>query len=370
MQKITDEEFINRVKRLGNNEYIPLDPYTGAKCRVRMKHLPCGVVRTITASEFLRGSARCPGCSKKRRRAKKFKEIKDKLKDKYGDEYTVLDTQYKTLHTKMRVRHNVCGNTIWVTMDALLQQPLCSYCHGGIRRSDKEFRKKVRELTDDEYTFLDRYINSATKIRVKHNACGYIYKVRPNDFLRGSGRCPKCNSAIYRTTESYKQEIKDIYGDEYTVLGEYKNRTAKIKVRHNKCGYVWNVPAKNLLTGHGCPVCLQSRGERFVYQVLVHDLGLSKDQFKYGYVIPDLKYKSNLHFDFWIPSIKTAIEYDGKQHYESNEFFDKRESLYIRQERDCKKNQYCKDNSIRLIRVPYTYNTYDKVRDLLLTRLS
>lgn len=29
------------------------------------------------------------------------------------------------------------------------------------------------------------------KIKIKHNKCGHIWKVRPNDFLRGS-RCPIC----------------------------------------------------------------------------------------------------------------------------------------------------------------------------------
>lgn len=434
MQKITDVQFRKRVKELGGGEYVPLDHYTGAKCKIRMKHLPCGETRVITASEFLRGGARCQACRKKEQKAKKFKEIKDKLHKKYGDDYTVLDTEYKTLNTKMRVRHNVCGHVISVSMHLLLRQPICSFCHGGVKSNNKKFMKRVKELVGDEYVFLDPYVNSATKIRVRHNRCGYVYKARPNDFLQGYGRCPKCSNIVHRTIESYKKEIWDLYGGEYTVLGEYKSRTDEIKIRHNVCGYVWNPPAKSLLNGHGCPMCAhnihltinqlkdkieeqygdeysilsedydnvhsyievkhnkcghtwrakvnnllygygcpycsQSRGERFVYLVLTKDLNLSESNFKYGYVVPDLKYKNSLHFDFWLPQYRVAIEYDGKQHYKSIEFFDKNEPLEVRQERDKIKNQYCKDNGINLIRIPYTYNTLDRVRDLLVDRLS
>lgn len=206
MQKITDVQFRKRVKELGGGEYIPLDPYTGAKCKIRMKHLPCGEARVITASEFLRGGARCQTCRKKEQKANKFEEIKDELHKKYGDDYTVLDTEYKTLNTKMRVRHNVCGHVINVSMHLLLRQPVCSFCHGGVKSSNKKFKKRVKELVGNEYVFLGSYVNSATKIRVKHNKCGYVYKARPNDFLRGYGRCPKCSSMVHNLILKYIYE--------------------------------------------------------------------------------------------------------------------------------------------------------------------
>ena len=51
------------------------------------------------------------------------------------------------------------------------------------------------------------------------------------------------------------------------------------------------------------------------------------------------------------------IEYDGEQHFEPFGY-DKDLSKFIStQERDAYKNQWCKENNIRLIRIPYTeYN--------------
>ena len=53
------------------------------------------------------------------------------------------------------------------------------------------------------------------------------------------------------------------------------------------------------------------------------------------------------------------IEYDGKQHFESVDKFGGEEKFILQQERDQRKNQYCKENNIFLLRIPYT--DFDKL---------
>ena len=53
-----------------------------------------------------------------------------------------------------------------------------------------------------------------------------------------------------------------MYGDEYKVLGEYKNCKSKILIRHNcdKCNYhEWDISPSKLLLGKGCPVCANQK---------------------------------------------------------------------------------------------------------------
>lgn len=57
-----------------------------------------------------------------------------------------------------------------------------------------------------------------------------------------------------RTTEGFKQEVKDLVGNEYTVLGEYINNKTKIAIRH-KCGKEYDVRPDHFLGGSKCPVC-------------------------------------------------------------------------------------------------------------------
>ncbi|NGU31161.1 hypothetical protein G6Z34_13810 [Clostridium perfringens] len=58
-----------------------------------------------------------------------------------------------------------------------------------------------------------------------------------------------------KTHEEFIQEVKELYGNEYEILGEYKGANIKILVRHNICGHEWEVIPSNLLRGQGCPVC-------------------------------------------------------------------------------------------------------------------
>lgn len=58
------------------------------------------------------------------------------------------------------------------------------------RKTHKEFIDEVYNLVGDEYTVLGTYQNIATPILMKHNECGNEYYVRPSKFLIGQ-RCPK-----------------------------------------------------------------------------------------------------------------------------------------------------------------------------------
>lgn len=64
--------------------------------------------------------------------------------------------------------------------------------------------------------------------------------------------------------------------------------------------------------------------------------------------------------DLYIPSIKTAIEYQGIQHYHPVEFFGGEEALQKRQELDEIKKQRCLENDVHLIEWPYSVAPSDK----------
>ena len=60
------------------------------------------------------------------------------------------------------------------------------------------------------------------------------------------------------------------------------------------------------------------------------------------------------------------IEYDGLQHFQPCENFVDEEQFQKGQKRDFYKNQWCKDNNIPLIRIPYTHYDNLCIEDLLL----
>ena len=57
--------------------------------------------------------------------------------------------------------------------------------------------------------------------------------------------------------------------------------------------------------------------------------------------------------DLYIPSLQTAIEYQGIQHYLPVDFFGGEDALKERQELDDQKRQLCEENQVRLIEWSY-----------------
>ena len=82
---------------------------------------------------------------------------------------------------------------------------------------------------------------------------------------------------------------------------------------------------------------------------------LEKNKIKYYFnkSLKDCISSSKLRFDFYLPDYNICIEFDGKQHFESCEFFGGDEEFEKLQIRDRIKNEWCKVNEIKLLRLNY-----------------
>ena len=106
----------------------------------------------------------------------------------------------------------------------------------------------------------------------------------------------------------------------------------------------------NFQGGCRCPICNSSNGEQRISYIL-NNLGIT---YKIQYRFSDCKGDNKtLPFDFYIEDKNILIEYDGIQHFEPIDFFGGKEGFEKQQKYDNIKNQYCKDNNIKLIRIPY-----------------
>lgn len=268
-------------------------------------------------------------------------------------------------------------------------------------KTHEQFVKEVYLLVEDEYSVLSAYENSIKKIKIKHNVCGVVYKVTPDNFLHNhrcptcsrlgkrlkeasvfieevcnlagkeysvledyhgankkikmchnlcgyiyltsphnfltGARCPKC-AGKGKDTDRFKEEVFKISGNEYSVVGEYSGAKNKIEMRHNVCGNFYFVQPSNFLSGYGCPKCSSSQIESKLATQLKKYFGK-----KYGaleeYIIPDLKNK--YRYDIYIPNTKIFVEIHGSQHYveSSGMYFGKLKTI---KDRDKVKKKYAK----------------------------
>lgn len=95
----------------------------------------------------------------------------------------------------------------------------------------------------------------------------------------------------------------------------------------------------------------ESSGERALFRILCQLFGKNDI---YRYLRPS--WLSGLELDFYVPSRNLAFEFDGKQHYEYvSRFHESKESFESQRKRDAKKDELCKKNSVRLIRIKYDF---------------
>ena len=72
---------------------------------------------------------------------------------------------------------------------------------------------------------------------------------------------------------------------------------------------------------------------------------------------------NKLPFDFYLPEYNQVIEYDGQQHYKIA-FGQNQNKLELQKIYDKIKNDWCKNNNIKIIRIPYTKKNI-KLDDLI-----
>lgn len=358
VRKKTDTEFKQEVVDLVGNEYVFLDSYVNARTKLRVKHVNCGNIYKVTPISFLKGT-RCPYCAILSER-KTDAQFKKEVYNLVSDEYVFLD-KYVNKHTKIKVKHNECGNIYEVKPNDFLSGHRCPYCNGNIKKTNDQFKKEVFDLVGDSYTFLDPYINNRTKLRVKHNKCGNIYKVDPNKFLSGR-RCPYCRSNANKTNTRFKQEVYDLVGNEYIFLDKYVNSDTKLRVKHIKCGNTYEVRPTDFFSHHArCPYCGSPKGEILLTKIL-NTINIKYD---YQKIFDDLKDDRLLSYDFFIPSQKILIEYQGLQHYQPIDYFGGDTTFKRQQKHDKMKADYAKDHGYKLIAVPYTEDTFSKIKKYL-----
>lgn len=175
-----------------------------------------------------------------------------------------------------------------------------------------------------------------------------------------SHRTKSCGCLKQESDRKTKNNWIDLTGQKFGHL------TAIKKVESDKYGHTrWEcecdcpththliVYGDNLRRGHtqSCGCERRSHGELAIEQILIDN------NIPYQQEYPAFKFASGMSakFDFYINN-KYLIEYDGETHYMANlHGWHTLEQLNAQQERDIIKSQWCKDNNIPLIRIPYTH---------------
>lgn len=173
---------------------------------------------------------------------------------------TLLQNEYTNPHEPMLFLCQKCNTEFkssWSNVSHGKDCPACAVDRRAKARTkdSADFEHEVFRAVGNEYTVLDKYTKGNKKLKVRHNACGYEYKITPGKFLQGS-RCPKCSGNIRdKDTAYFISEVEELVGDEYEVQGDYLGSHKKVKILHTLCGRTYKVAPTHFLTGKRCPLC-------------------------------------------------------------------------------------------------------------------
>ena len=230
---------------------------------------------------------------------------------------------------------------------------------------------KLIDLTGQTFnrlTVIERDIN-AKSAKAKwwcRCECGQIVSVDGchlrNGHTKSCGCLQKEKAAIsmreYAQPLGIKALENDLTGQNFGLLTVIKPVTDKKGDKKQweclcSCGNKKIVTGSDLVTRHvsSCGCIKRSSGEAIIAKILSeNNIPFVQEKTFDGCV-----YRRKLRFDFYVAN-KYLIEFDGLQHFEvTNKFWNTEAHFYDNKLRDSIKNEYCKQNNLILIRIPYTH---------------
>lgn len=340
--------------------------YTNSKTKLELK-CPNDHYFLMKWNHFRSGS-RCPQCRKKEL-SEKFKfnydYVKHFIEVDSNSGFKLIDTEYKNNREKL---HMKCpnGHDVYITFASFKNKGIrCKKCSGLSKKTTDIFKKEVFNLVGNEYTVLGEYKNNKTKILISHEICKTEYEISPDNFLRGK-RCPKC--AIDINANSKRLDYQYVYNfikNEGFILLSKTYKNAKQKL---------NIVCPK---GH----LFQITWDNFFNGKRCSICSESKGEKKITEFLElnNILYEKQkkfeglvglggglLSYDFYLPNQNLLIEYQGVFHDGNGNNF-VRKNLKCQQEHDRRKRKYAENNNIKLLEI--WYSDFDNIEKILSKQL-
>lgn len=208
----------------------------------------------------------------------------------------------------------------------------------------EQYPDLLKEWDFEKNAHIDICLLSASSNRNVWWKCknGHSFRQRIGTRTRHKAGCPYCHGQKVLTGINDLQTLNPGLAAEWdheknsplTPSEVFSHASKKVWWKCPVCGNSWKAKIHNRANGRGCPAC-NEKGTSFIEQTLFYYIrqAFPDAENRYEYEGTEL--------DIYIPSTKTAVEYDGSYYH----------SMDGAEERESRKDQFCKKNGIRLIRL-------------------
>jgi len=225
------------------NKYLMLSDWR--EDIVELQCMTCGTLFLSTPSRILSGWG-CPVCDGKIDDHLLFQRLFDRVSK---GEYELL-SNFDGMGNLIHIKHYRCNNSYWIQAKRFLEQNVkckCSYL-----QQESEIGKTLMNLGFELRAF---HADSQT-VTLCHSVCGSIF-TKGYRFFLNKPQCPSCNkqNKYIKKQETFAKKVRDLVGNEYTVLEDYVSYKVPVSIRHNKCSTVQKYAPKHFFTGARCKIC-------------------------------------------------------------------------------------------------------------------
>ena len=252
-------------------------------------------------------------------RKKTTKEFITEAKIRHGNNYDYNSVDYKNNYTDIKIickKHGIFEQT----PSNHLNGKGCKNCHYDSKTLTlSEFIDKSISIHGIKYDYSNViYIDSSSPVKIKCNIHGLFIQT-PNNHLTGNN-CPICSLEKSSREKSmticeFISKANTIHNNKYDYSKvKYKNSKTKIHIICPIHGIFPQISGDHI-NGRGCSKCVSiiSKPEIQI-QEFVRNLNLEIQTNKRGII-------GRKELDIYIPSLKKAIEFNGRYWHYSEKYF-------------------------------------------------
>lgn len=273
---------------------------------------------------------------------------------------------------KVHVKCDICGKENNITLKDYNNNVernhgtyVCHSCSIQVRHNktlqerQKHYMEQLEKICKENgYQLLSKQneiVNNMSYIKYSCPKHG-VRSIRIANMLFGE-RCPQCasdlkNQQLKLSTDEVISRVSSCGGELLNPEDYINNSICNLKFKCSNCGKIF-VSSMQRFMQHGGQLCRTCSKKESLGEVKIRQYLESKNiKFEQQRWFPDCKDIRPLPFDFFLPDLNMIIEFDGRQHFQDTSYFSY--PLTKVQYHDEIKNDYCRDNNISLLRIPYT----------------
>jgi very-short-patch-repair endonuclease len=339
-EAIITEKFIEMSKKVHGDKFDYSEAvYVNAKTKVK---LTCknGHKIEVTYRSHVKQQSNCVYCVRDKSGIEQKTKARDTFVEKsrviHGNKYNYDKVNYVDSHTKIIIICNE-GHEFEQQPTRHLSGQGCKYCNEkAIKNSEpitnvvvpritnkwttEKFIEKAKEIHGDKFDYsMVNFISYKKKVVIK---ClkEHIFEQAPDGHLRGND-CKQCQDLknFFRkiTNEEFIEKSKQIFINMFDYSKcYYIGSNIKVTLICKEKNHEFEVEPRHHYNSLGCPLCNKTTEGK-----MEKELRQKYPNLKLQFFIKNINMIKTYPFDFFIKKHNIIVELDGKQHFETVEFF-------------------------------------------------